>query len=224
MGYLNYKAVKHIVRSKKALIFGLAQLAEKRDLETGQHLARVGEYVVTLANELRKNRAYRRIITRQFLDDLYDAAPLHDIGKTAVPDALLQKEAHLTPSEFEEMKKHVAVGADMLQALINGFDLKDTFLVTARNICRYHHEKYDGTGYLLGLSQREIPLAVRIFTLCDVYDALRSKRYYKEPWSHDDAVKEIQKEYGKYFDPAVVDAFMRCEKLFKEISERDLKM
>jgi len=166
---------------------------------------------------LSKDKKYRKLITNEFIEDLYDAAPLHDIGKVGIRDAILLKESKLTNEEYEEIKKHVKIGKQILQNTIDKFKLKQLFFIMGRNICAYHHEKYNGKGYPEGLKGQEIPLEARIFTLCDAYDAIRSKRPYKNELSHEEAVKRIKSDSGEHFDPDIVDAFLKCEKEFLKI-------
>jgi len=180
IGYINISRFRELIRAQKAIISSLAGLTEGRDPETGHHLERARRYSVVLAKQLRKNKKYRKLTTNEFIEDLYDAAPLHDIGKVGIRDAILLKESKLTNEEYEEMKKHVQIGKQVLQNVIDRFKLKQSFFTIGRNICAYHHEKYNGKGYLEGLKGQEIPLEARIFALCDAYDAIRSKRLYKE--------------------------------------------
>jgi putative two-component system response regulator len=203
-----------LIGAQKAVLFSLAGLAEWRDTETGLHLERTRNYSVILAKELRKNKKYRKVITDEFIDDLYDAASLHDIGKVGIRDSILLKEGKLTNEEFEEMKRHVIIGKQVLQDAADKFNLKQSFITMGKNICAYHHEKYNGKGYPEGLKGEEIPLEARIFALSDAYDAIRSKRPYKQGLSHTEAVKRIKADRGEHFDPDIVDAFLKCEKEF----------
>jgi len=137
---------------------------------------------------------------------------LHDIGKVAIPDAILLKNGKLTDIEFDEMKKHVLTGQNVLRETIEKYHLTESFLEMGMNICAYHHEKFNGKGYPEGLGGEEIPLEARIFALCDAYDAIRSKRSYKEGLSHLEAMNRIVADKNQHFDPEVVEAFLECEK------------
>jgi len=219
VSYLSILRLRELIGAQKAIIFSLAGLTEGRDPETGHHLERTGNYSVVLAKQLRKDKKYRKLITNEFIEDLYDAAPLHDIGKVGIRDAILLKESKLTNEEYEEMKKHVQIGKQVLQNTIDRFKLKQSFFIIGRNICAYHHEKYNGKGYLEGLKGQEIPLEARVFALCDAYDVIRSERPYKDELSHEEAVKRIKSDSGEHFDPDIVDAFLKCEKEFLKISD-----
>ncbi|HCD72540.1 MAG TPA: metal-dependent phosphohydrolase, partial [Thermovirga lienii] len=147
---------------------------------------------------------------------------LHDIGKTAVPYEILTKPGKLTPEEYRAMQKHTIIAGEVIEAANKEFRDKfgvDSYLALARDIALYHHEKWNGKGYPYGLSGQDIPLAARIVALADVYDALRSKRPYKEPWSHEDAMREIIRQSGEHFDPVIVEAFIELEDRFCEISK-----
>lgn len=219
VGYINILRFRELIGAQKAIISSLAGLTEGRDPETGHHLERTRNYLVVLAKQLRKNKKYRRLITNEFIEDLYDAAPLHDIGKVGIRDAILLKESKLTNEEYEEMRKHVRIGKQVLQDVIDRFKYKPSFFIIGRNICAYHHEKYNGKGYLEGLKGQEIPLGARIFALCDSYDVIRSKRPYKDELSHEEAVRRIKSDSGEHFDPDIVDAFLKCEKEFLKVSD-----
>ncbi len=219
ISYINVSRYRELIRAQKAIIASLAELTEGRDPETGYHLERTRNYCVVLAKQLRTNKKYRKIITNEFIEDLYDASPLHDIGKVGIRDAILLKKGKLAKKECEEMKKHVLIGKQVLQHVIDKYKLKQSFFIIGRNICAYHHEKYNGKGYLQGLKGQEIPLEARIFALCDAYDAIRSKRPYKEKLSHDEAIKRIKADSGEHFDPEIVDAFLKCEREFLRIGE-----
>lgn len=219
IGYINISRFMALIGAQKAIIFSLVRLTEMRDQETGYHLERTKNYTVVLAKQLQKNKNYKRILTDKFIDDLYDAAPLHDIGKVGVLDSILLKESKLTDEEYEEMKEHVRIGKQVLQDAIDKYKLKQSFLIIGRNICEYHHEKYNGKGYPYGLKGQQIPLEARIFALCDVYDAIRSKRPYKEAIAHEEAIRRIESGSGEHFDPDIVYAFLKIENEFMEISD-----
>jgi len=220
--YLNFKKFKQLVLSQKAIIYALAKLAELRDSETGQHLKRTTHHAVILAKQFQKNKKDRKIITNDFIEDLNDAAFLHDIGKVGIRDSLLLKQDKLTADESKEMKRHAQIGKQELDRIIKKFNLAESFLQMASNICGYHHEKYDGTGYSKGLKNNQIPLEARIFALADVYDVIRSKRPYKPALSHAEAIAKITAEKEKYFDPDIVDAFLQCEQEFLQIKIKKL--
>ena len=208
----NFSVLKKTINTQKAIVFSLATLAEGRDPETGKHLERSRDYAVILARQLSTHNRYKKVINRDFLDNLYYSATLHDIGKVAIPDAILLKSGKLTDVEFNEMKNHVLTGQNVLRETIEKYHLTESFLEMGMNICAYHHEKFNGKGYPEGLVGEEIPLEARIFALCDAYDAIRSKRSYKEGLSHLEAVNKIVADKNQHFDPAVVEAFLECEK------------
>jgi putative two-component system response regulator len=213
------RQIKKLYQVRSAMIHALLLLAGERDQETANHLERVRRYSVLLARELRKDPRYRREITQEFVEDIFLAGPLHDIGKIGVPEAILNKQGPLNDKEWHILKMHVRIGANILERVIEQFGLKDRYLLMAKNICAYHHERYDGTGYLEGLKGEEIPLEARIFAVTDAYDAIRSWRPYKKPLPHEEAVRRIKEEAGRHFDPHVVEAFLRCEEEFRKISE-----
>ncbi len=199
------------LETRDVTIFALARLAESRDSETGMHLERVRNYVRILAEQLAQSPTLFPAVTGDFVQMLYDTSPLHDIGKVAIPDAILLKPGKLNASEYEIMKRHVVIGAATLDEALTLYP-EAKFLEMARDIAATHHEKYDGTGYPAGLAGERIPLCGRIMALADVYDAITSKRVYKEAHSHEFACQEIQKEAGKHFDPRLVEAFFQKEK------------
>jgi hemerythrin len=219
VSYLGVKKSDELMGAQKAIILSLANLAEWRDPETGHHLERTRNYGLILAQQLRKNHYYAKFIDDAFIDDIYHASPLHDIGKVGIPDSILLKPGKLTDDEFDAMKRHVEIGRDILQNIINEFNITKSFIVISKNIAASHHEKYDGTGYPKGLKGEAIPLEARIYALCDVYDALRAKRPYKEPMTHEKAKEIISSESGRHFDPYVIEAFLACEKEIMEVYE-----
>lgn len=218
IGYINLARGIKVIDAHRAIISSLGGLTERRDPDTGGHLDRSREYPVLVAKQLRHNKKYHKTITSEFIDDLYYAAPLHDIGKVGIRDSILLKQGKLNSEEFDEIKQHVRIGEKVLQDVIDEFKLKQSFLIIGKNICAYHHEQYNGKGYLEGLKGQEIPLEARIFALCDAYDAIRSRRPYKDEMPHEEAIKRIKSDSGEHFDPDIVDAFLRCEQEFLRIS------
>lgn len=204
-----------LLRTQDVAIFSLASLAEIRDPETGAHIMRTQRYVKVLAEYLAKQGEEE--LTPQVVELLFKSAPLHDIGKVGIPDHILLKPGRLNAEEFEIMKKHAIYGWDSLckSEKILG---SNSFLKYAKEISKYHHEKWDGSGYPTGLKGEEIPLSARLMALADVYDALISKRVYKEAFSHEKARTIILEGNGKHFDPNVVSAFCEMEEQFITIA------
>lgn len=207
-------------KTKDVTLFALATLAEKRDFETGAHLSRTAAYVGLIAYELYKLPNYRKLLTPTYIQDIIKSAPLHDIGKVAIPDVILRKPGKLTQEEFEVMKRHSIVGYETLFSAESKLKFR-SFLTIAKQMIRSHHEKWNGKGYPDQLSGESIPLSARIMALADVYDAIRSERPYKSEISHEDAVKIITAERGEHFDPAIVDVFLKIESKFNAVSEGD---
>ncbi len=199
-------------------LFSLAKLAESKDIDTGNHLERMREYAKALAEEMMNDPDVRKIVPPRFPEIIYQSSPLHDIGKVGIPDYVLLKPGSLNDEEWSIMKKHTELGAETLQATLNKFPGGD-FLRLARDIAWSHHERWDGTGYPRGLKGEEIPLAARIVSVADVYDALTMKRVYKSAYSHAVARGIIVEGNGKQFDPRVVQAFLKIEAAFLQIRE-----
>jgi PAS domain S-box-containing protein len=200
---------RQLLATRDVSVFALAKLAESRDPETGEHLERMRTYSQLLAEHLSREGPYVDQIDENFLQDLFRSSPLHDIGKVAIPDAILLKPGRFTPEEFKVMQTHAAIGAETLEsALRHSGD--GGFLRMAAGIARWHHERFDGRGYPDGLAGLNIPLAARIVALADVYDALTSARVYKEGYDPRHARDMIIAASGTQFDPAVVDAFRVC--------------
>ena len=206
--------------SRKAAIFGLARLAECRDDNTGAHLFRIREYTRILATELTENPELRHVVTDQFIENLCLSSVLHDIGKVGVPDAILLKPDLLSAEEFETIKRHCRYGSKALASAEHDEEGLD-FLRMGEEIALYHHERWDGTGYPVGLSGIAIPLPARIVAVADVYDALTSSRCYRPAFHHEQARMFIVQESGHQFDPMVINAFLRREGDFKA-ARRDL--
>jgi len=186
----------------------LAKMAEFRDTDTGEHLTRMRSYTQILAEELSQNSDYADQIDEQFLEDIYRASPLHDIGKVGIRDAILLKPGPLSDEEFETMKQHTTIGANILEHVAIGMPGAG-FLRMAAVIARFHHEWFDGRGYPAGLIGTEIPLPARIVALADAYDAITSARPYKKAIPSAIARAIVERESGTHFDPVVVEAFQR---------------
>ena len=209
---------RQLAALQDAIIIAMASLAETRDNDTGHHIRRTQHYVRELAVCLRKNPKFTPRIDDSFIATIYKTAPLHDIGKVGVPDRILLKPGRLTPEEFEEMKKHTIYGRDAIIAAEKSMEAPENFLLTARDIAYCHHEKWDGSGYPQNLAGEEIPLSARLMAIADVYDALITKRIYKEAMPHEDAVKVIESGKGTHFDPDVIDAFTEIKDKFAAIA------
>lgn len=207
---------KRLDATRDSVIFSLAKLSEHRHPSTGRHLERVRELSLLLARHLASDPRLSERIDEQFLADLGRAAPLHDVGKVAIPDCILLKPGKLTDEEFAVIQGHTTIGSATLESVISaGHD--DSFLRMAAHIAHSHHERYDGTGYPCGLSGDQIPLSARIVCLADSYDAIRTAREYKPARTHREAVREMLLGSGGQFDPIVVQAFCAVEDQFERI-------
>ncbi|MFY9329858.1 MAG: HD domain-containing phosphohydrolase [Georgfuchsia sp.] len=201
-------------------IRALAHLAEIRDPETGNHILRTQGYVNQLAKRLQTNPHFTSVLNDSYIQVLTQSAPLHDIGKVGIPDSILLKPGSLNAQEWEVMKTHASLGSEAID--LAGQDGTESlmFLSIAKEIARWHHEKWDGTGYPDGIAGAAIPISARIMALADVFDALISPRVYKNPMSYEEAKQIILAGRGKHFDPDIVDAFLFVFDNFCEIAER----
>jgi putative two-component system response regulator len=212
---------EHLAQVQEVTIYALATLAETRDNETGNHIRRTQFYVKALAEAMAEQGLYSAELTPENIELLYKSAPLHDIGKVGIPDAILLKPGKLTDDEFEIMKTHAALGADtILEAEKKLGNEETSFLRYAREISACHHEKWNGKGYPLGLKGKDIPLSGRLMAVADVYDALISKRVYKPAFDHEKAKGIIIEGRGEYFEPEIVDAFLRIEDRVRDIANK----
>jgi putative two-component system response regulator len=209
-----------INRLQDASIYVMVSLAEFRDECTGNHIRRTQEYVRMLAAHLARLPRHAAILTADHIDLLAKSAPLHDIGKIAIPDHILLKPGKLTEDEFAIMKTHAMRGYDILKRAGNFMGEQGEFLTIAMFIARHHHEWWDGSGYPDGLAGEAIPLPARLMAVADVYDALRSARPYKKAMSHEQASDFIAQGRGRHFDPEVVDAFFALADVFGEVALR----
>jgi adenylate cyclase len=205
--------------SQRLMVQSLLSLTGIRDLETGKHSSRTERYARVLAEALAESPAYGAYFTPQRIDLLASLAPLHDIGKVGVPDAVLNKPGGLTPEELAEMRRHPEYGRDVILRAEQQAGVRDDAILTmAKDIVYTHHEKWDGTGYPRGLRGSEIPIPGRVMALVDVWDAIRTRRLYQPPMSPDQAIAFIRKGRGTHFDPSVVDAFDRVAEEMHQLS------
>ncbi len=211
------------LETRDLTLFAIAKLAESRDPDTGSHLERIRDYCRVLGAALSEQAEFRDEVTPAYIRLLYLTSPLHDIGKVAIPDFVLLKPGRLTEREFEIMKTHATAGAQTLEAALRAHP-EAHYLRMARDIAAYHHEHFDGAGYPDGLTGDAIPLAARIVSLADVYDALTSKRVYKAELDHEVARSIILKSMNTQFDPRVVEAFLATESEFVAIHHRFARM
>jgi putative two-component system response regulator len=203
------RRMRELQTVQDATIMAMASLAETRDNETGNHIRRTQHYVRALA-----------LADDATVEMLYKSAPLHDIGKVGIPDHILLKPGRLTDAEFEIMKTHTTLGRDAIVAAEALLAAPDSFLRFAREIALSHQEKWDGSGYPEALAGEAIPLSARLMAVADVYDALISRRVYKEAYSHEQAVAIIRDGRGTHFDPDLTDAFLAISEEFRAIAQR----
>jgi putative two-component system response regulator len=214
------KRTQEVMAIQEVTILAMASLAETRDSDTGNHIRRTQYYVLALAEALKPHPRFASFLTPYNTQMLFRSAPLHDIGKVGIPDCILLKPGRFTPEEFEIMKTHTTLGRDAIAHAEDALGTKVEFLSMAKDIALYHQEKWDGTGYPEGLSGNAIPISARLMALADVYDALISRRVYKEGMSHAQAVDIIVQGRGSHFDPDIVDGFLAIQEEFRAIAQR----
>ncbi|MFA7223132.1 MAG: HD domain-containing phosphohydrolase, partial [Bacilli bacterium] len=189
------------------IVLALANMVESRDKNTGDHIKRTSIYVDLISSELLKEKKFPKVLNPTYQKQMVMGASLHDAGKIKISDTILNKPGKLTPEEFDIMKTHTTEGAKIIDMALEGITT-DSYLSVAKEMAAYHHERYDGTGYCAHLKGNDIPLSARVMAVADVFDALVSKRSYKEPFSYEDSIKIIKEESGTHFDPVVVKAFL----------------
>jgi putative two-component system response regulator len=223
------KRTREVMAIQDVTILAMASMAETRGTDTGNHIRRTQRYVKALAWKLSTHPRFSSFLTTQNINLLFKSAPLHDLGKGGIPDCILLKPGRLTAEEFEIMKTHTTLGRDAIAHAEQELGSDVEFLTLAKEIAYSHQEKWDGSGYPQGLAGEQIPISARLMALADVYDALISRRVYKEPMSHEQALAVIRQTRGRHFDPDVVDAFLAIEENFRAIalsyadSEADLQ-
>ncbi|MGY4003979.1 HD-GYP domain-containing protein [Aeromonas sanarellii] len=214
------RRTREVVAIQEVTIQAMASLAETRDNETGNHIRRTQHYVKLLAELLCDHPRFRHFLNDETIHLLFKSAPLHDIGKVGIPDHILLKPGRLTKEEFEIMMTHTTLGRDAIQRAEDQLGFPVDFLRLAKEIAYSHQEKWDGSGYPLGLSGDDIPISARLMAVADVYDALISHRVYKPGMPHEEAVDIIRQGGGWHFDPDVCAAFLSATEQFKAIAER----
>lgn len=210
--------VNEIEKMQNQIIISFANIIEARDGSTGKHVKRTSEYVEALVKELRRSGEYTEILDDTYMHDVMMSAPLHDIGKITIPDAILTKAGRLTQSEFETIKRHTINGKEIIEQAMSDIE-NEEFLKVAKSVALYHHECWDGSGYPYGIQGDEIPLAARIMTIADYFDALVAKRAYKAALPTSVVFDNIREQRGKKFDPVVTDAFLRIRDTIDEIAK-----
>jgi putative two-component system response regulator len=210
---------RELAATQDATILSMATLAETRDPETGHHLQRTQGYVRSLAVRLRTHPRFRDELDDHAIELLFKSAPLHDIGKVGIPDRILLKPGKLDPDEYEVMKTHTKLGRDALQAAEDRLGMEVDFLRYAKEIAYFHQEKWDGSGYPEGRGGDDIPIPARLMAVADVYDALVSRRVYKDGMSHESATAILAEGRGTHFDPDIVDAFLTIDEEVQGIAK-----
>lgn len=215
------KRTAEITAIQDVTIHAMASMAETRDNETGNHIRRTQYYVKLLAEKLRFHPRFESFLNNdKTIEMLFKSAPLHDIGKVGIPDAILLKPGRLTVEEFDVMKTHTTLGREAIIQAEKNLGITVPFLQFAKEIAYSHQEKWDGSGYPEGLSGDDIPISARLMAVADVYDALVSRRVYKEPIPHDKALEIMLEGKGRHFDPDMTDAFLECQDEFRQIGEK----
>ena len=212
-----------IANLQNGLILVLADMVENRDQNTGDHVKKTAAYVAIILEQMKKDDIYSDMLTDQFVYDAVHSAPLHDVGKIKVSDTILNKPGKLTDEEFAVMKSHTTSGMEIIDMVIDTVAEESDYLEEARNLAAYHHEKWDGSGYPKGLKGEEIPLSARIMAVADVFDALVSRRSYKEPFTIEKAIDIIREGSGKHFDPLVVEAFLNAESEIRRVANMNMQ-
>ena len=213
------RKTQQINKLQGGLLMVLADVIESRDKCTGDHIRKTAEYSRVILEKLKEQGEFPDILTDEYINNVVRAAPLHDIGKINIPDAILNKDTRLTDEEYEIMKGHANAGYEIIEKAIANLT-ESGYLEQAKQMAHYHHEKWDGSGYPEHLKEEQIPLSARVMAVADVFDALLSRRSYKEPFSFEKAMSIIKEGSGKHFDPKVVSAFEAASEEIKKISER----
>ncbi|CAK0745325.1 putative cyclic di-GMP phosphodiesterase VC_1348 [Gammaproteobacteria bacterium] len=212
------RRTREISSIQDVTVMAMASLSETRDQETGNHILRTQHYVKTLAEKLRTHPRFNYFLSERIIDMLFKAAALHDLGKVGIPDRILMKSGKLTQKEFEIMKIHTTLGRDAIKLTQKRLGVEIEFFTHVMDVAYYHHEKWDGSGYPTGISGENIPISARLMAVADVYDALISRRVYKEGMLHEQAMVIMVNNRGRHFDPDILDAFVTLQDEFHSIA------
>ncbi len=215
-----FSRTREVMAIQDVTILAMASMAETRDSETGNHIRRTQYYVKALAEKLRNHPRFAATLTDTYINLLFKSAPLHDIGKVGIPDRILLKPGRFEPHEFEIMKTHTTLGRDAIAHAEKALGMTMPFLSLAKEIAYGHQEKWDGSGYPQGVAGEAIPLSARLMAVADVYDALISRRVYKDGMPHEKAVQILIDGRGSHFDPDILDAFVELQDEFRAIAAR----
>lgn len=220
--YMNFEnpALKRLHVYNEEMVTGFATLVENRDNSTGGHIRRTKGYVEILLKEMRKHHKYRKILSKSYMQHVRNAAPMHDIGKIATPDYILQKPGKLTDEEYAEMKKHAAIGGDIIKETFADLD-EPEYQKIAYEMARFHHEKWNGRGYPDGLKGEAIPLHARVMAIADVFDAVSARRCYRDAMPIDKCFSIIEEGAGTDFDPGLVAIFMDARDIIQDYYEKE---
>ena len=215
---------EQVTRLQNGLVLVLADMVENRDKCTGDHVLKTAVYCEVILRRMKEDGIYADQLSDEFINEVVHSAPLHDIGKIKVSDIILNKPGKLTDDEFKTMQSHTTAGGEIIDKVIKTVGEKSEYLTEAKNLASYHHEKWNGKGYPTGISGEEIPLSARVMAVADVFDALVSRRSYKEPFSVDKAISIIREDAGKHFDPLVVQAFLNAEDEIRRVQKLNMEL
>ena len=218
------KKREQVVRLQNGLILVLADIVESRDKCTGDHVRKTAAYCEIILRQMQKDGIYADQLSEDFINEVINSAPLHDVGKIKVSDVILNKPGRLTDEEFKTMQSHTRAGGEIIDKAIAVVGEESDYLTEAKNLAFYHHEKWNGKGYPTGIAAEEIPLSARVMAVADVFDALVSRRSYKEPFSVEQAMEIIRKDAGTHFDPLIVEAFFNAEDEIRRVQKLNLEL
>ena len=213
-----------VIRLQNGLVLVLADMVESRDKCTGDHVRKTAAYCEIILRQMQKDGIYADQLSEEFITEVVSSAPLHDVGKIKVSDTILNKPGRLTDEEFKKMQNHTTAGGEIIDKVITTVGEESEYLTEAKNLASFHHEKWNGKGYPTGLQGEEIPLSARVMAVADVFDALVSRRSYKEPFSVDKAMEIIREDAGTHFDPLIVEAFFNAEEEIRRVQKLNMEL
>ena len=214
---------EQLAKMQNGLILVLADMVESRDQCTGDHVFKTAAYTEIILRQMQKDGFYAEQLSEEYIDEVVRSAPLHDVGKIAVSDVILNKPGRLTDEEFRIMQSHTTEGGKIIEKAMALVDEDSGYLNEAKNLALYHHEKWNGKGYPTGLKEEEIPLSARVMAVADVFDALVSRRSYKEPFTIEKALEIIRTDAGTHFDPLVAQAFLNAEDEVRRVAKMQME-